>query len=43
MEFSDDPDEIRTMCEQSNLPKALVEIAVTDAAKFDELEAAAEG
>lgn len=43
MEFSDNPDEIRTMCEQSNLPKALVEIAVTDAAKFDELEAAAEG
>lgn len=43
MEFSEDPDEIRTMCEQSNLPKALVEIAVTDAAKFDELEAAAEG
>jgi len=43
MEFSDNPDEIRTMCEQSNLPKALVEIAVTDAAKLDELEAAAEG
>jgi len=43
MEFSDDADEIRTMCEQSSLPKALVEIAVTDAAKFDELEAAAEG
>lgn len=43
MEFSDNPDEIRTMCEQSNLPKALVEIAVTDAAKFDELEAGAEG
>ena len=43
MEFSDDPDEIRTMCEQSNLPKALVEIAVTDAAKLDELEAAVEG
>ena len=43
MEFSDDPDEIRTMCEQSSLPKALVEVAVTDAAKFDELEAAAEG
>jgi len=43
MEFSDNPDEIRTMCEQSNLPKALVEIAVTDAARLDELEAAAEG
>ncbi len=43
MEFSDDPAEITAMCEQSNLPKALVEIAVTDAAKLDELEAAAEG
>jgi hypothetical protein len=43
MEFSDNPDEIRTMCEQSKLPKALVEIAVTDAAKLDELEAAAGG
>ena len=27
MEFSDDPAEIATMCEQSNIPKALVEIA----------------
>ncbi len=43
MEFSDDPAEITAMCEQSNLPSALVEIAVTDAAKLDELEAAAEG
>ena len=43
MEFSDDPAEITAMCEQSNLPKALVEVAVTDAAKLDELEAAAEG
>ena len=43
MEFSEDPAEITAMCEQSNLPKALVEIAVTDAAKLDELEAAAEG
>jgi hypothetical protein len=43
MEFSDDPAEITAMCEQSNLPKALVEIAVTDAAKLDALEAAAEG
>ncbi len=43
MEFSDNPDEIRTMCEQSSLPKALVEVAVTDSARFDELEAAAQG
>ncbi len=43
MEFSDDPAEITAMCEQSNLPKALVEIAVSDADKLDEMEAAAEG
>ncbi|MEE4271635.1 MAG: hypothetical protein V2I67_08175 [Thermoanaerobaculales bacterium] len=43
MEFSDDPGEIAAMCEQSNLPKALIEIATTDADKLDELEAAAEG
>jgi len=43
MEFSDDPDEIRTMCEQSSLPKDLVEVAITDTAKLDALEAAAEG
>jgi hypothetical protein len=43
MEFSDDPGEIAAMCEQSNIPKALIEIATTDAAKLDELEAAAEG
>jgi hypothetical protein len=43
MEFSDDPGEIAAMCEQSNIPKALIEIATTDAGKLDELEAAAEG
>jgi len=43
MEFSDDPAEIAAMCEQSNIPKALIEIATTDADKLDELEAAAEG
>jgi hypothetical protein len=43
MEFSDDPGEIAAMCEQSNIPKALIEIATTDTAKLDELEAAAEG
>lgn len=37
MEFSDDPDEIRTMCEQSNIPKALVDIAVTDPDKLESL------
>lgn len=43
MEFSDQPDEIRTMCEQSNIPKALIEVVVENPDKLDELEAAAEG
>ena len=43
MEFSDVEKEIRTMCEQSSIPKALVDIAVTDPAKLDELEKKAEG
>ena len=43
MEFSDDPGEIRTMCEQSSLPNALVDIAIESPDKLDELEAAAEG
>lgn len=43
MEFSDDPGEIATMCEQSNIPKALIEIATTEPDRLDELEAAAEG
>jgi hypothetical protein len=43
MEFSDQPDEIRTMCEQSNIPKSLVEIAVSDADRLDELEKATQG
>jgi hypothetical protein len=43
MEFSDDPGEIRTMCEQSSLPSALVDIAIDSPDKLDELEAAAEG
>ena len=43
MEFSDQEDEIRQMCEQSNLPSSLVDVAVSDPAKFDELEKNAEG
>jgi len=43
MEFSEEADEIRQMCEQSNIPKSLVDIAVSDSDKLDELEAAAEG
>lgn len=41
MEFSDQEKEIRVMCEQSSIPKALVDIAVSDPAKLDELEKAA--
>lgn len=43
LEFSDKPDEIRVMCEQSNIPKSLVDVAVSDPDKLDELEAEAEG
>ena len=38
MEFSDVEKEIRAMCEQSSLPKSLVDIAVSDPDKLDELE-----
>jgi hypothetical protein len=43
MEFSDVEKEIRVMCEQSSIPKALVDIAVSDPGKLDELEKTAEG
>jgi len=43
MEFSDVEKEIRTMCEQSGLPKALVDIAVSEPDKLDELEKQAGG
>lgn len=43
MEFSDEEKEIRVMCEQSAIPKALVDIAVSDPDKLDELEKNAEG
>jgi len=43
LEFSDAEAEIRTMCEQSSIPKALIEIAATDAGRLDELESQAEG
>jgi hypothetical protein len=42
-EFSDQEKEIRTMCEQSSIPKALVEIAVSEPGKLDELEKTAQG
>ena len=35
--------DIRIMCEQSSIPNALVDIAVSDPDKLDELEKAAEG
>ena len=43
MEFSDKEKEIRVMCEQSSIPAALVDIAVSDPEKLDELEKKAEG
>jgi hypothetical protein len=43
MEFSDKEKEIRVMCEQSSIPKGLVDIAVSEPDKLDELEKEAEG
>ncbi|MDB9822924.1 hypothetical protein OAC89_04410 [Deltaproteobacteria bacterium] len=43
LEFSDVEKDIRTMCEQSSIPQALVDIAISDPDKLDELEKAAEG
>ncbi len=43
LEFADNEKDIRVMCEQSSVPKALVEIAVSDPDKLDELEKQAEG
>jgi len=41
--FSDVEKDIRTMCEQSSIPKALVDIAISDPDKLDELEKEAGG
>jgi hypothetical protein len=43
MEFSDQEKEIRVMCEQSVIPKCLVDIAISEPAKLDELEKQAGG
>ncbi len=43
MEFSDQEKEIRVMCEQSSIPSALVDIAVSEPDRLDELEKEAEG
>ncbi len=43
LEFSDKEKEIRVMCEQSAIPMCLVDIAVLEPEKLDELEKKAEG
>ena len=43
LEFSDVEKDIRTMCDQSAIPKGLVDIAVSEPDRLDELEKAAEG
>ncbi len=43
MEFSDQEKEIRVMCEQSSIPKCLVDIAVSEPDRLDELEKGVEG
>ena len=43
LEFSEAEKEIRVMCEQSSIPKCLVDIAVSEPGKLDELEKAAGG
>ena len=43
LEFSDVEKDIRIMCEQSSIPKALVDIAISDPDKLDELEKGAGG
>lgn len=43
MEFSDKEKEIRIMCEQSSIPKCLVDVAVSEPDRLDELEKEAEG
>jgi hypothetical protein len=42
LEFSEVENEIRAMCEQSSIPKSLVDVAVSDAGRLDELESKAE-
>ena len=43
LEFSDVEKDIRIMCEQSSIPQALVDIAVSNPDKLDDLEKEAEG
>lgn len=43
MEFTEKEDEIRTMSEQSSIPKAIVDVAVSGPGELDKLEKKAEG
>ena len=43
LEFSDQEKDIRIMCEQSSIPTSLVDVAVSDPERLDELEKEAEG
>jgi hypothetical protein len=43
LDLCDKEDDIRKMCEQSNVPKCLVDIAVSDPDRLDALEEEAEG
>ena len=43
LDLCDAENEIRQMCEQSNVPKCLVDIAISDPDRLDVLEAEAEG
>jgi len=43
LDFSDVEAEIRVMCEQSRVPKSLVDIAISEPDRLDELEAQAGG
>jgi hypothetical protein len=43
LDFADSEKDIRIMAEQSSIPKALVDIAVSDPDKLDEMEKEAEG
>ena len=43
MDLCDAENEIRQMCEQSNVPKCLIDIAISDPDKLDALEQEAEG
>ena len=43
LDICDKEDEIRGMCQQSSVPKCLIDIAISDPDKLDDLESEAEG